>query len=881
MLTGFLGPSQRARRSRERLFDAALLIGLGLFLLQFFEPELLLLDTTPTGGDIPAHNYLAGYLGTELLPRGRLFGWAPGWWSGFPMFQFYFFLPYLLMNALAALPGISLPVAFKFTCALAVVATPAAAWGLGRTLGYRFPAPAILALFMIPFLMVHSHTIWGLNIYSLLSGEIANAFSFPLFLLYLGVAYRAVRRRRGVVLAALLLALTVMTHLTTGLVAAAVTLTVPFLSGGKQLGRGILRAGAWSILALLLVAFWLAPLIAKLPYTTEFGEDWKVDLLKSLPPSAWVYALLALIGLITGIWRRERRPFYALSGLAISYLFFRFGFHLNLVNIRFWGFLYFFLLLGAAHGAAVLLRRFRFAALAVVLLLLVYDAVYSHAGAEARSWARWNFEGFERKATWPVYHALIERLRGTPGRAAHDLHDANNRFGSVRAFEALPYFIGKPTVEGGIIQSAFSAPFAMAAQCDYSRSCAGFPRIVTPGRYNFDAATRHFELLNVKQIIAFHPRLQQDLAQDHRWRELLSVEGYKLFELTTHDGSYVTVPPHWPLHVRTEQWLPLALDWFYQTANLDQPLVLDPAGLDEARARALLRARLGPGDGTLYNWHLLGPFPNPRDPQLNFWDPASDHPFRPVPWEAALDPLRPGPRNRSWIACYSGTAFIDLTRPLGELEEVTAYAATFLVVSRPTTAILHFGSDDGIQIWLDGKRLRRDHRHHPYDPQLGTLRLDLSAGIHRLIAEVENAGGAWGFSMRLTDPRGRVLETVSDAPDPAAPPLALPPAPAEIRRKVHITEQVEPDRIEFSTDAVGLPHLIKVSYFPDWKVEGAAKIYLATPSYMLVYPQRSHVVIYYARGASDWIGLALSALALLGLAGWMWRRRGHRPRFAA
>jgi len=872
------GRGQRARRARERWFDAALLLATVLFFLQFFEPALLLLDTTPTGGDIPAHNYLASHLAERLLPQGRLLGWAPGWWSGFPMFQFYFFPPYLLMALLSWLPGLSLNVAFKLVCALSIAATPLAAWSLGRGLGYRFPLPAILALLMIPFLMVRSHTIWGLNIYSLLSGEIANAFAFPLLLLYLGAAYRAARRGRGLARPAILLALTVLTHLTTGLVAAAWTILLPFLAGSRSLGRRLVQVASWCAVALFLVAFWLLPLATRLLYTTEFGEDWKIDLIQTLPPAAAVYAALAALGAGCGIWRRDPRPLSALAGLAVSFLLFRFGFHLNLVNIRFWGFLYFFLLLGAAHGIAVLLggRTRRFAPLAVLALLIGYDGFYSAAGAEARSWARWNFEGAERKAAWPVYQKLLERLRGTPGRVAHDLHDANNRFGSVRAFEALPHFIGKPILEGGIIQSAFSAPFAMAAQCEFSRSCAGFPRIVTPPRYDLDAATRHLELLGARQLIAYYPRLQRDLEHDPRWRELLQVGDYKLFELTDYDGALVTVPPHRPLHVRTERWLPFALDWFYEPDNIDQPLVLDAAGMSERAARDALRARLGPGDGTIYDWRVLGPFESPRDPKRSFWDPSTDRPFDPVPWEAGLDPRRPGPQGRAWRSAHSGTSYIDLSRIFGELEEVTAYAAVFLVAEAPTRALLHFGSDDGIQIWLDGKRRRRNHKHRPYDPALGTIRLDLEPGVHRLVVEVENAGGAWGFSARLTGREGAALEAVHATLDPGAPPGAAPPLPPPIRTAVRIEERVEPDRIEFTTDGIGLPHLIKVSYYPDWEVEGADRIYLATPSYMLVYPQRARVVLRYRRSAAEWIGLLLTgpAIAFLAL-----RHRPRRRRF--
>ena len=51
-----------------------------------------------------------------------------------------------------------------------------------------------------------------------------------------------------------------------------------------------------------------------------------------------------------------------------------------------------------------------------------------------------------------------------------------------------------------------------------------------------------------------------------------------------------------------------------------------------------------------------------------------------------------------------------------------------------------------------------------------------------------------------------------------------------------IYEKVEREKIEFYTTGIGQPHLIKVSYFPNWKVTGAQGPYLVSPSLMLVIP---------------------------------------------
>src|SRR3989338_2392559 len=67
-----------------------------------------------------------------------------------------------------------------------------------------------------------------------------------------------------------------------------------------------------------------------------------------------------------------------------------------------------------------------------------------------------------------------------------------------------------------------------------------------------------------------------------------------------------------------------------------------------------------------------------------------------------------------------------------------------------------------------------------------------------------------------------------------------------IDNKCTIKESVLNEEIDFNTNCVGRPHIIKVSYFPNWHVEGASKIYLVSPSFMLVYPEQENVRLYYA-----------------------------------
>ena len=79
--------------------------------------------------------------------------------------------------------------------------------------------------------------------------------------------------------------------------------------------------------------------------------------------------------------------------------------------------------------------------------------------------------------------------------------------------------------------------------------------------------------------------------------------------------------------------------------------------------------------------------------------------------------------------------------------------------------------------------------------------------------------------------------------------------------------------IAFETTAVGEPHWVKTSYFPNWKVEGAVGPYQASPSLMMVIPTEKRVRLYYTRTWPEWTGLTLSIVALFIVATPPIRRR--------
>jgi len=101
------------------------------------------------------------------------------------------------------------------------------------------------------------------------------------------------------------------------------------------------------------------------------------------------------------------------------------------------------------------------------------------------------------------------------------------------------------------------------------------------------------------------------------------------------------------------------------------------------------------------------------------------------------------------------------------------------------------------------------------------------------------------------DPAFTVVETDEWLAPPAHP------LPGGVQAHATVAEE----SITITTNRVGHPLLVKVSYHPRWTADGADGPYLASPGLMIVVPRRSTVTLTYARTAADRLGLALTLLA--------------------
>lgn len=80
------------------------------------------------------------------------------------------------------------------------------------------------------------------------------------------------------------------------------------------------------------------------------------------------------------------------------------------------------------------------------------------------------------------------------------------------------------------------------------------------------------------------------------------------------------------------------------------------------------------------------------------------------------------------------------------------------------------------------------------------------------------------------------------------------------------------ESVDFDVSEPGVPVLVKISYFPNWRVEGAEGPYRVAPNFMVVVPTSTSVRLEYGMTTVDWLAdlLTLVGIGLLVL----WRIRG-------
>lgn len=671
------------------VMDLVVLAGIWGLLLAYFRPELLLAHTTTAGGDTGSHYYTAHYLLNHLLDNGRIMGWVPGNLAGYPLFQLYFPLPFAAMAGLSYLTG--LQVAFKLVTAAGAFLIPLGAWAGLRLARTAFPIPALGAVFTLPFLFNETQAMWGGNLPSLLAGEFCYSLGLALLMVWMGSMHHDMDQRGHPVRNAIILAAVGLCH--------GCTLLFGVLAGGLWLvHRDLAKRGAYLFkvyaLAFCLMGFWIVPLLLTSEYNTMHNMVWHIDTWrKVLPPVLMPIMAVCLIDLGMALWRRDAQPgsrssaIYFASLVALALLLYMVAFKVNVIDIRFFPFAWLACCLWAATAIGRWCKQLAARNLVPIFFLLITALGVSWQSDYISNWINWNYTGFESRAAWGDFERLNKWLAGgvSDPRVLHEHDEVHNRVGTSRAFENLPLWSGRNTMEGLYIQSSLASPFIFYLQSQTSQQSSRPLPGYNYSRFDLDRAIERMALFNVGQYVVVNDKTRQAAMANEQLKLAKQIGPYSVFTVTTNPGVYVEPLKFKPVLVITKRWKELSYEWF-RRGDLAVPLVF--------------KQSVAEGD------------------------------------------------------------------------------------------VFRF-----VAIWND-----------------------------RL-----------GIAKRVP-----------------------------LTKAAPLKQSVQAERIEVETPTRA-PFLVKMSYHPNWQVRGADAVYLASPCFLLVYPNDQKVVITYGRSLADYLGLGLSALAVLGL----------------
>ena len=487
--------------------------------------------------------------------------WIYGAYAGFPLFLQYFPLPFIFMAILSL--TVSLLVAFKLVTLLAIIPLPCAIFYCLRRLGYTGWTPALGAVLSLTFLFMTDNSMWGGNICSTLAGEFSFGISFILYIIYIGKLYSDLPERRSL--------------FGNSLIEAFIALSsgYPLLQAGMGTSYFILRGRYFRYTLILhaaafgLAGFWLVPLLWRVPWDTPFVHCWSFkSWTEAAPPILWppiAGACICIAASLRTFIRTSRANAPPTSpeqghnpavtarislGNPEHYLWWQFlvallGFSLapslGLVDIRFLPFAQISIVLLGAIGWGRILGRLPRPGLWATVFCAGIIALAMTGATQVDSWIQWNYSGFESKPLWNSYQLINQYLAGDQNspRVVYEHTDITNGAGTVRAFEMLPYYSGRSTLEGLYMQSSPNSPFVFYIQSELSEDPSCPFSAFYYSRPDPERAAAHLRLFNVSQVITATENISNALDASPNY-ELQSVfPPYRIYNLTNARDSYV------------------------------------------------------------------------------------------------------------------------------------------------------------------------------------------------------------------------------------------------------------------------------------------------------------------------------------------------------
>ena len=898
----------------------AVLVAVVGFVVVNLRPWLWFTDTTPTGGDLGAHVWAPAYLRDVLIGELRLTGWTHDWYAGFPAFMFYMVVPSLLVvmidvglglhsavfaylavalaagavvmavarragrpvsqclaialgvagiagaaklfvddpvanRALAgllpavaawwawyalrgrprwrvgaaaaaatvALLAVPMPygVALKLVTIAGVVALPVAVWVMARLVGVSAEGQALATVATLLFLFDRSFNIYGGNLMSTMAGEFAYSLGLASAVLFIGMAARGMPSGRHRLIAGALLALTGLMHLFSAFFAlaavAALLLVLPWrASEWRSRLSWTVSTGA---LAAALSAWWVLPFWWNRSFLNDMGWGKERRYLSSLwsrsefdysfltnDPPLQPFVVLALVGAGLLFFRRDRLGMaLALAGamVAAGFVILPEG---RLWNVRILPFYYLTVYLTAALGMGEAIR-------------LVRSAIDRRLTARAT----------------PAAETAEEAAGSGSGEVAGDAGGAGT---------AVVARVGRFRASAGTLFAAGSVVLASSAVM----VMVGLPLRSLPGGQLGDDG-----------VYRWGPFSSSESNLGSYWVEY-NFEGYEGRGPTADGGGS---SEYWDLVETMERigethGCGPAL-WEYEAGRLGSygtpmaPMLL-PYWTDRCIASM---------EGLYFEASATVPYHFLMQSELSS---APSRAQRDLPY-SGLDVTRGVEHMRLMGVRYYMAFSSDAVRQARASDGLTEIGSTTLgpwvvfevsgnapVTGLSTLPVVVDSLDDSSDGWLEASvgAFLATGQGGP------VLAADGPADWPRMTlpdVRAEPGDGLPGADLERQEVMRRLADVLPDV------------APVESIEPARVGAVVREDHsISFPVDRVGLPVLVKTSYFPNWSVAGARGPYRVTPNLMVVVPTDTEVRLTYGRSPVEWFSMVVTLVGLVAVA---------------
>jgi hypothetical protein len=853
------GSDSRSRARWERAVGLLIIIGCAVVVLRIMNPGMrlwpiwnlhfgyLFANTTTNGGDMGAHVWWPWYLEHHWFPKLRLSGWSPDWYAGFPVGHYYFPFPALLIALVDHIPFVPYNVAFKLVTVSGPLLLPASAYAFARGLRAPWPAPPAFAIAATGTLVQtrNDWQIYGGNIASTLAGEFSFTLALALGLFALGALGKTLDTGKRPWLPAVLIAASAMSHV---VVAMVLGLFAILLFVTRRPGRTWRLALPIGAVAVALTAVWSLPLIARNNMTQSMryqklvpGGDWRLwGPVRAVLPAPVEHAIEGVV--------RGLGTVTTAAGASVK----------QPLWLPWW----IWLLAGIAIVAAGFYRR------RSTLVLLVAAAVLGVMFVQWPEHAVWNtrFLPFWL-LTWGFLAAMgaTELLRWVAAAvrwAVHWIRDGDLHDARAKAWIELAGTDGPARTEAEEV----------VAQHNWERDPPGWTAPAELQPKSVDRRARRISVLVLAAAVVVTGIWSINRAWEARNdNPKIAIAAWARWNYTGYEKK-----PAWPEYEdiwKTMDTLPPGRALWEPSSMPDGSDPINNYGT--SLALELLpywtNGRIGSMEGLYFESSGTTSFHFLTVSEL------AAHPSNPVRGlvYGNLDDFDRGVKHLEML----GVRYYMAWTPEAQAK-ADANPDLRLVATIPD----HDGLDPkGWRVYeVGGSELVQGLQYEPVvaKTHAGTTsscfgQAPPTGGTHDPeLADWECSAAGWYLNDKLLD----VPWTQTGPKDWARVDAAdLASAPRKRLDPVTVTNTSEgPDKISFHVDKVGVPVVVKESYFANWEVHGADGPYRLAPNLMVVIPREHDVSLTYGLTPVDWLGRILTLVGLAGLvllARWKGARR--------